>query len=138
VLKLTLSVVVVATALTLPPRAESYGSTAPPAPRPTGPPCNGTLLNEPPINPQPVLKSTNKVGRTLQVIGTVSREGKVEKLVVTQSVHPAIDKIVVDTLGGRLYAPSRLPDGQAFACGVTYTVQIQPAEWLIPAKKAKK
>jgi hypothetical protein len=135
VIKLAMPALFLAAALVQAARAESQGSAAPLPPRPTGPPCNGTLLNDPPIEPQPVLKSLGQVGHTLEFRGTVSREGKVENLIVLKSAHPAIDKIAMDALGARRYEPSKLPDGRTFSCGVTYTVEIKPAEWLIPPKR---
>ena len=136
-MKFAIPALVVAAALVSPVRAETQGSAAPLPPPPTGPPCNGTLINDPPIEPQPVLKSLGHVGHTLEFRGTVSREGKVENLTVLKSAHPAIDKIVMNALGARRYEPSRLPDGGTFSCGVIYTVEIKPAEWLIPPKRPK-
>ena len=136
-LKLVIGASLLAVAVTSSAFAESRGSAAPLPPLPTGPPCNGTVLNEPPINAQPVLKSVSHVNRTLEFIGTVSREGKVENLTLTKSAHPAIDKIVMEALSGRVYEPSRLADGRSFACGIEFTVTIDPKEWLIPPKRPK-
>jgi hypothetical protein len=95
-------------------------------------------LSDPGIEPQPVLKTVRHISRKLEFVGTVSREGKVEGLRVTQSAHPEIDKLILAALAGRVYEPSRLPDGRAFSCGVKFTVEIEPSEWLDPRTGSKR